>query len=112
MQPRGTPESLPRPGRRARTDASMGLEGVREAARRDRRARFTVLMHHITPALLVESFYALRRNAAAGVDGVTWREYKEILYSRVRELHREIHTGTYRAQPSRRMYIPKADGRR
>jgi group II intron reverse transcriptase/maturase len=89
----------------------MGLDGVREVARRDRRARFTALLHHITPLLLVESFYALRRNAAPGVDGVTWREYEEILYTRVHELHREIHTGTYRAQPSRRVYIPKADSR-
>lgn len=92
-------------------DASMGLEGVREVARRNRRVRFTSLLHHITPSLLVESFYALRRNAAAGVDGVTWREYEEVLYGRVTELHREIHTGAYRARPSRRVYIPKADGR-
>ena len=54
----------------------MGLEGVREAARRNRRLRFTALLHHITPSLLVDSFYALQRNAAAGVDGVTWREYE------------------------------------
>jgi RNA-directed DNA polymerase len=94
-----------------RTNASMGLEGVREAARRNKRERFTALLHHVTPALLVESFYTLRKNAAAGVDGVTWREYEQILYTRVHELHREIHTGAYRTQPSRRVYIPKADGK-
>jgi group II intron reverse transcriptase/maturase len=92
-------------------DASMGLEGIREAAKRNRKCRFTALLHHVTPSLLVESFYALRKQAAAGVDGVTWQEYERLLYGRVHELHREIHTGAYRAQPSRRVYIPKADGR-
>jgi retron-type reverse transcriptase len=89
----------------------MGLEGVREIARRNKRERFTALLHHVTPSLLVESFHALRKNAAAGVDGVTWREYEQILYTRVHELHREIHSGAYRAQPSRRVFIPKADGK-
>ncbi|MDP2788196.1 MAG: group II intron reverse transcriptase/maturase [Pseudomonadota bacterium] len=89
----------------------MGLEGIRKAAKRDRRMKFTALLHHITPSLLVESFYDLKRNAAAGVDGVTWRDYEEVLYTRVHELHREIHTGAYRAQASRRVYIPKADGK-
>ena len=88
-----------------------GLEGIRKAARRDKGSRFTALLHHITPSLLVESFYALKRQAAAGVDGVTWQEYEHKLYGRVHELHRDIHTGAYRAQPSRRVYIPKADGK-
>jgi len=79
----------------------MGLEGVREIARRERRVRFTALLHHITPPLLVESFYALRRHAAAGVDCVTWREYETILHERVRELHRAIRAGWYRALASR-----------
>jgi len=68
-------------------------------------------MHHITPQLLVDSFYSLQRKAAAGVDGVTWREYEKILPQRVAELHRMVHSGAYRATPSRRVYIPKADGR-
>ncbi|GAC1527072.1 MAG: group II intron reverse transcriptase/maturase [Chloroflexota bacterium] len=89
----------------------MGLEGIREAAKRNRKCRFTALLHHVTPSLLVESFFVLRKQAAAGVDGVTWQEYESLLYGRVHELHREIHTGAYRAQPSRRVYIPKADGR-
>jgi len=89
----------------------MGLEGVRKAARRNRRLQFTALLHHITPQLLVDSFYSLQRDAAAGVDGVTWREYEKILAQRVTELHRMIHAGAYRATPSRRVYIPKADGR-
>jgi group II intron reverse transcriptase/maturase len=91
--------------------ASMGLEGVRVAARRDKAVRFTALLHHITPQLLMESFYALRHDAAPGVDGVTWRDYEEGLYERVHGLHREIHAGAYRAKPSRRVFIPKADGR-
>jgi len=91
--------------------ASMGLEGVREAAKGNREVRFTALLHHVTPSLLVESFHTLRKQAAAGVDGVTWRDYEKQLYGRVHELHREIQSGAYRAQPSRRVYIPKADGR-
>ncbi len=89
----------------------MGLEGVREAARRDRRAQFTALLHHITPTRLEESFHTLRRDAAAGVDGVTWTSDEEGLANRLEDLHRRIHTGAYRATPSRRVYIPKADGR-
>ena len=95
----------------SRGTASMGLEGIREVAGRDRRMKFTSLLHHITPSLLVESFYDLKRDAAAGVDGVTWRDYENILYTRVHDLHREIHTGAYSAQASRRVYIPKADGK-
>ena len=91
--------------------ASMGLEGVRIAARRDKTVRFTALLHHVTPQLLVQSFQALRHDAAAGVDAVTWRDYEEGLFERVEGLHREIHTGAYRAKPSRRVLIPKADGR-
>jgi len=91
--------------------ASMGIEGVREAAKRDPKLRLTALMHHITPALLVESFHALRKQAASGVDGVTWYDYEKILEGRVHELHREIQSGAYRAKPSRRVYIPKNDGR-
>jgi RNA-directed DNA polymerase len=70
------------------------------------------LLHHITPQLLVDGFYSLQRNAAAGVDGMTWRQYQEILDRRVPILHRLIHTGAYRATPSRRVFIPKADGRK
>lgn len=91
--------------------ASRGLEGVRIAVRRDKALRCTALLHHITPTLLVESFYALSRNAAAGVDAVTWRDYEEGLDERVQTLHRQIHTGGYRANPSRRVHIPKADGK-
>jgi RNA-directed DNA polymerase len=109
---KGNAEQDPTPRTQGRTSCvSMGLEGVRQAARRNRRLRFTALLHHITPQLLMDSFYSLQKKAAAGVDGVTWREYEKILPQRVPEVHRMIHTGAYRAAPSRRVYIPKADGR-
>src|SRR6202162_2240640 len=92
-------------------NASSGLFGVREAAKREGKTRFTALLHHVTVALLLESFYALKRDAAPGVDGVTWKEYETDLDKRLEDLHRRVHQGTYRAQPSRRAYIPKADGR-
>lgn len=108
---KGSTDKTPAPRTQSRSScASMGLEGVREAARRDKRAQFTALLHHITPSLLAESFYELRRDAAAGVDGVTWREYEKVLDQRIPDLHRAIHTGRYRARPSRRVYIPKANG--
>jgi RNA-directed DNA polymerase len=95
----------------SRETALTGLQRVRETAKQDRRLKFTALLHHITPSLLVESFYDLNKTAAVGVDGVAWRDYERILYRRVHELHREIHTGAYRAQASRRTYILKADGK-
>jgi len=99
------------PRTQSREGLSIGLLRVREAARRDRRARLTALMHHITPELLRVSFLALQRQAAPGVDGVTWQQYEEGLDDRVVDLHERVHRGTYRAQPSRRAYIPKPDGR-
>jgi hypothetical protein len=91
--------------------ASDGLRRVREVARRDRRARFTALLHHVTLDLLRESFLSLKRQAAPGVDGITWRQYEADSEDRLRTLHRRIHDGSYRAKPSKRAYIPKADGR-
>jgi len=90
---------------------SQGLAGVRQAARERKGERFTALLHHLTPELLRSSFYALKREAAVGVDGVRWREYETGLEERVAELHSRVQRGAYRAQPSRRIYIPKADGR-
>jgi group II intron reverse transcriptase/maturase len=90
---------------------SQGLDGVRRAARSRKQERFTALLHHVTTELLRNSFYSLKRKAAPGVDGVTWRQYEEGLEDRLAGLHRRIHRGAYRAQPSRRVYIPKADGR-
>jgi RNA-directed DNA polymerase len=95
----------------SRLDALIALDRVREAARRDRRARFTALLHHVTVERLREGFFALKHEAAPGVDGITWEQYDVDLEDRLRDLHRRIHLGTYRAQPSRRVFIPKADGR-
>ncbi len=90
---------------------SQGLGGVREAAQRRRQERFTALLHHVTIDLLRNSFFALKRQAAPGVDGVTWQEYETGLEDRLVDLHSRVHRGAYRAQPSRRVYIPKPDGR-
>ena len=90
---------------------SQGLGGVREVARRDKKQKFTALLHHVTVDLLRDSYYALKRQAAPGVDGVTWQQYGEGVEERLQDLHHRIHRGAYRAQPSRRTYIPKADGR-
>jgi RNA-directed DNA polymerase len=90
---------------------SQGLHGVRQAARERKQERFTALLHHLTVGLLRESFYALQRQASPGIDGVTWQEYATGLEDRLVDLHSRVHRGAYRAQPSRRVYIPKADGR-
>jgi len=94
-----------------RASESRGLLGVREAARKDKRAQFTALLHHVTLAQLQDSFHALKREAAPGVDGTTWHEYETDLVAKLTNLHGQVHAGTYRAQPSKRTYIPKADGR-
>src|SRR6516165_10623726 len=93
------------------TRMSQGLDGVRQAASVRKQERFTALLHHVTLNLLRDSFYALKRQASPGVDGVTWQEYEAGLESRLSDLHSQVHRGAYRAQPSRRVYIPKADGR-
>src|SRR5207244_3652129 len=94
-----------------RASVSPGLCRVREAAERDREARFTALLHHITVESLREAYRALRPRSAAGVDGVTWEAYGEDLEASLQDLHRRLHSGAYRAKPVRRVYIPKADGR-
>jgi RNA-directed DNA polymerase len=90
---------------------SQGLAGVRKAAGNNKEMKFTALLHHLTVELLRESFYSLKRKAAAGVDGVTWQEYEDGLEDRLTDLHGRVHRGAYRATPSRRVYIEKADGR-
>jgi RNA-directed DNA polymerase len=90
---------------------SQGLDGVRKAARGSERQRFTALLHHLSLDLLRESFYALQRRASPGVDGMRWQEYETGLEDRLIDLHSRVHRGTYRAKPSRRVFIPKADGR-
>jgi RNA-directed DNA polymerase len=90
---------------------SQGLSGVRQTAQERKKERFTALLHPVTLNLLRRSYEALKKDAAPGVDGVTWREYETGLEDRLTDLHSCVHRGAYRAQPSRRVYIPKADGR-
>jgi len=95
----------------SRESEPSGLDRVREAAKEDKGLRFTALLHHVTPGLLYAGYFGLKPKAAAGVDGVTWQEYGEDLQARLASLHERIHSGGYRAKPSRRVWIPKSDGR-
>ena len=95
-----------------RESVSQGLDRIRQAARRNKEIRFTTLLHHVDMDLLRDAFFALKRNAAPGVDGLTWREYEADLDSRLTDLKDRVHKGgPYHPLPSRRRYIPKADGR-
>src|SRR5437764_10312310 len=93
-----------------RESVSQALERVRQAARQRKKERFTALLHHIGPAMLRTAFYAIKRDAAPGVDGMTWQTYEQDLDRRIEDLHARVRSGAYRAQPSRRSYIPKEDG--
>ena len=96
---------------REQEGASSGLDRVRKAAKEKKEERFTALLHHITVDSLEQAFRELRKNAAPGVDGVTWEDYEKDLGRRLEDLHSRVHRGAYRAQPSRRVFIPKPDGR-
>ena len=107
----GNTDRPTRPGRSAGPGVPSGLDRVREVARRDKDARFTALLHHVDVDRLRAAYRAIRPQAAPGVDGVTWVAYGQDLESNLHDLHRRLHAGSYRASPSRRAYIPKADGR-
>jgi RNA-directed DNA polymerase len=94
-----------------RVSVSQALDRIREAARQRRKERFTALFHHLSTDLLHEAFHELKEKAAPGVDGVTWKAYEAELEPRLEDLHGRLQRGAYRAQPSRRVYIPKPDGR-
>ena len=94
-----------------RRSVSPGRDRVRQAARERSTEKFTALLHHIDVDLLRWAYFQLKREAAAGVDGLTWRDYGDGLAAKLSHLHARIHRGGYRAQPSRRRYIPKPDGR-
>jgi RNA-directed DNA polymerase len=94
-----------------RASVSQGLERVRQVARQRKKERFTSLLHHVTIDRLRESFFALKRNAAPGVDGMTWRYYEAGLEEHLQRLHAQVQSGAYRALPVRRQYIPKPDGK-
>src|SRR5436853_405685 len=94
-----------------RERVSQALERVRQAARQRKKEKFTALLHHVSVDLLGMAFFALKRDAAPGVDGLTWRTYEADLDRNLTDLHERVHRGAYRALPSRRTYIPKADGK-
>ena len=96
----------------SRIDVTQALDRIRRTAKERKKEKFTALLHHISPELLEAEFFALKRNAAAGADRVTWREYEQNLKVNLEDLHARVHRGAYRPQPSRRVYIPKADGQR
>src|SRR5487761_862563 len=108
---KGNTGSATRPGRSAGQGVTNGLDRVRQAARKDKDARFTALLHHVDLARLRVAYQALSPKAAAGVDGMTWAVYGQDLETNLQDLHRRLHAGGYRARPSRRAYIPKTDGR-
>lgn len=115
MEPRGEAKGNTEWLRMCRTQCresvSQRLERVRQAARHRKKERFTALLHHIDVDLLLTAYFWLKRNAAAGVDGMTWAEYEHDLEAKLVDLYRRIHCNAYRARPSRRQYIPKPDGR-
>ncbi len=108
---KGNTGSETRPGRSAGLSVSSELDRVRQVARRDKEARFTALLHHVTPGRLMLAYQEISPKAAPGVDGVTWEAYGQDLVANLRDLHERVQQGRYRASPSRRAYIPKADGR-
>ena len=108
---KGNTDRPTRPGHSAGSDVPSGLDRVREVARRDKEARFTALLHHVDVDRLRAAYWAINPKAATGVDGVTWSCLRAGPGANLRDLHARVHTGRYRARPSRRVYIPKADGR-
>jgi RNA-directed DNA polymerase len=96
----------------SRTNVTQALDCIRRTAKERKKEKFTALLHHISPELLEAEFFALKRNAAAGADGVRWRDYEQNLKGNLEDLHARVHRGAYRPQPSRRVYIPKSDGQR
>ena len=116
VEERGLAKGNPRQQNAPRTPSRQGvhsaLERVRQAARRDRKLRFTALLHHVyNPEMLREAYFRLKREAAPGVDRVTWRQYGEALEDNLQNLSERLKRGAYRAKPVRRVFIPKADGR-
>ena len=95
----------------SREAVSQAQARIREAVTRNRQDKLTALLHHVTIDVLRASFFGLKKSAAPGVDEMTWTEYAEDLEENLADLHARVQTGAYRALPSRRTYIPKADGR-
>jgi RNA-directed DNA polymerase len=95
----------------SQTSMSHALERIRKVARERKKEKFISLFHHISVELLEEAFYELKTDAAPGVDRLTWKDYEANLERNLEDLHDQVHRGVYRALPSRRVYIPKPDGR-
>ena len=93
-----------------RGSGSQAADRIRQAAKRNPEERLVALLHHVTVDVLHDAFHSLRKDAAAGVDGVTWEGYADGLEGRLADLHGRVHRGAYRAPPSRRVFIPKEDG--
>ncbi len=108
---KGNTASKTRSGHRAGMRVAHALDRVRQAAERDKEVKFTALLHHVTVESLQDAYRAIRPRAAPGVDGQTWEAYGQNLEENLRDLHGRLHSGAYRPKPSRRVYIPKADGR-
>src|SRR6202049_3465353 len=98
-------------GTQGQISVSQALERIRRVAKERKKEKFTSLLHHISIDLLDEAFFELKEEAAPGVDGLTWTEYEQNLDRNIEDLHARVHRGAYRALPSRRVYIPKPDGR-
>ncbi|HWX35970.1 MAG TPA: reverse transcriptase domain-containing protein [Steroidobacteraceae bacterium] len=115
MEGRGGTKGNADPQRTVRTQSrravSQAQARIREAVNRNRKEKLTALLHHVAVDCLRAAFFALKKRAAAGIDQVTWDQYAENLEENLRGLHRRVQTGAYRALPSRRTYIPKADGK-
>src|SRR5262245_54063763 len=94
-----------------RVSVSQALERIREVARERKKEKFISLFHHISVELIEAAFYELKTDAAAGVDRLTWKDYEADLDDKIEDLHDRVRRGAYRALPSRRVYIPKPDGR-
>jgi RNA-directed DNA polymerase len=109
--PKGNATSATRSGLSAGQSVPSGLDRVRRVARKDRDVRFTALLHHVDVDRLRAAYWALKPTAAPGVDGVRWYDYGLDLEENLRDLHARVHRGSYRARPSRRVFIPKPDGR-
>ena len=109
---KGNPQQQTRPGTLSRTDAPSALERIRQTASKDKKMRFTALLHHVYAFEALRAAYlCLKREASPGVDGETWRHYGEDLEANLQGLSHRLKNGAYRAKPVRRVYIPKTDGR-
>ena len=109
-EPKGNPGGQSTRRTQCRESAPQAAERIRQFVRREPRERLTALLHHVTVDALRWAFFELKRDAAAGADGMTWRMYEEGLEGRLADLHDRVHSGAYRATPSRRVNIPKPDG--